>query len=60
MATYRVGGTACSPGHTEVLLDKALAFTMVTANGKEAVRASANENKDLFGLYVVEEVGILE
>ena len=39
MLSRAYGGLAC---------DKALAFTMVTADGKEAVRASANENNDLF------------
>ena len=39
MLSRAYGGLAC---------DKALAFTMVTVDGKEVVRASANENNDLF------------
>ena len=39
MLSRAYGGLAC---------DKALSFTMVTADGKEAVRASIDENNDLF------------
>lgn len=39
MLSRAYGGLAC---------DKAVSFTMVTVDGKEAVRASADENKDLF------------
>ena len=39
MLSRAYGGLAC---------DKAISFTMVTADGKKAVKASADENKDLF------------
>ena len=47
---YILGGgySMLSRGYGGLACDKALAFTMVTADGKDLVKASATENQDLF------------
>lgn len=47
---YILGGgySMLSRGHGGLACDKAKSFTMVTADGNKVVKASAEENQDLF------------